>query len=130
MLVEFLTYNKQKYPVRLSYRVFKGLKQDLGKINPEQLQTLDPAILETMLWYGLVSGHKAEGKELALKKGDMEDMLEECWIDFLKIIPKFFPNAKTGNVLPNLEKESLTDSDLSLEKEQEAAKTSSTEITS
>ena len=104
--VEYINYKEQKYPVRLSYRVFKGLKSDIGNdVDLTKMGQLDPQLLETMLWYGLVSGHKFAGKELSFKKEDMEDVLDECMFEFLKLIPVFFPKAKVGNALPELEKE-------------------------
>lgn len=100
--VQYINYKKQKLPVRLSYRVFKGLKVELGEVDLDKLNSLDPALLETMLWHGLVSGHKFEDKPLELKKEDMEDVLDHCMFEFIQLIPVFFPDAKMGNVLPDL----------------------------
>lgn len=98
-MVKHITYKGKKYPVRLSYRVFKGLKQDNPKSNSKDIME----DLEGMLWYGLVSGHKAEDKEIELKREDMEDVLDECMFEFQQLIPLFFPKAKTGNAVPDQE---------------------------
>lgn len=105
-MVEYITYKDKKYPVRLSYRVFKGMKDQFKGAAPN-LDSLDPEVLETMLWYGLQSGHKAIDTPMTLTKENMEDVLDECFTEFLKIVPKFFPNAAVGNVVPDLEKPKL-----------------------
>lgn len=102
-MIEYIYYKEEKYPVRLSYRVFQGLKKDIGEVDLKKLKSLDAEVLETMLWHGLISGCKREGKELLLKKEDMEDVLDDCFFDFIKMIPKFFPNTKLGNDVPDLE---------------------------
>lgn len=104
-MIEYIEYKKEKYPVRLSYRVFKGMKKDIGEVDFKKLQSLDSEVIETMLWYGLQSGCKHEGVELPFTKEDMEDILDECFFAFIKLIPKFFPKAQVGNGSPNLEKE-------------------------
>lgn len=103
MDIGYVTYKKQQFPVRLSYRVFKGMKTDLKGLATSKLESLDPEVLETMLWYGLVSGHKYVDQELKFKKEDMEDVLDSCFDEFIKLIPQFFPNAKLGKAFPDLE---------------------------
>jgi hypothetical protein len=101
-MVEQLTYKKKQYPIRISYRVIKGMKTELGEADLEKIGSLDPKILETMLWFSLVSGHAFEEKELTLKKEDMEDFLDQNFMEFISLIPKFFPRAKMGNALAGL----------------------------
>jgi hypothetical protein len=107
-MVEFITYKKEKHPIRLSYRVFKGMKAEMGDVDLDKLQSLDTAVMETMLWHGLISGYKSEDKVMPFTREEMEDILDECFYEFLKLIPLFFPKAKVnesqlGNALPNLE---------------------------
>lgn len=99
-MVKFIEYKKEKYPVRLSYRALKSLKgSDLTKVAQGEF---DDAIFENLLWAGLQSGHTAEEKELTLKKENIEDILDECFFEFVKIIPEFFPKAQEkGNAVPN-----------------------------
>lgn len=101
-MVKYITYRGKEYPVRLSYRVFKGLKNEIPQSNIKDIGSMDPQFLETMLWYGLVSGHAFLERENPLKKEDMEDVLDHCMMEFTKMIPEFFPKAKVGNVDPNL----------------------------
>jgi hypothetical protein len=107
-MIEYITYKKEKYPVRLSYRVFKGMKKELGKVDFEKLKELDDNVIETMLWLGLESGAKSEGITLPFTRDAIEDILDDCFMEFIKLIPKFFPKAKVGNVSPNLEEEVTT----------------------
>lgn len=94
-MVEFITFKKEKYPIRLSYRAIKALKAHDGfDVVAFSKGDFDFGILEVLLWQGLVSGHKSEEKELTLSQDQMEDVLDECWTDFIKLIPKFFNQIK------------------------------------
>lgn len=119
-MVRYLKYEGKNLPVRLRYRVFKALREKFAGASLEKFTGLDPEVLENMLYYGLVSGHKFVEKEIKAKGEssppflfkieDMEDILDECMNEFLELIPEFFPEAKIknlpkGNELPNLEKE-------------------------
>lgn len=104
-MVRTLKYKGKELPIRLSYRVFKGMRVDLKGTNVGSMEDMDPELMESMLWHGLVSGHAAESKVLELTKENMEDVLDECMFEFLEMIPEFFPEAKVGNVLKNLPKE-------------------------
>lgn len=101
-MVKYLNYKEEKLPVRLSYKMFQGMKQDVGGVDLTKLQSMDPIVMESMLWHGLISGHKHDNVELKLKKTDMEEVLEECMMEFFRIVPLFFPKAKVGNGVPNL----------------------------
>lgn len=99
--VEYITFKNKKYPVRLSYRVFKGLKKDLGKVDIKGLETFDTELMEAMLWHGLVVGHRVMEQEMPFSRGDMEDILDDCMTEFLELVPLFFPK-KEGKLNPDL----------------------------
>jgi hypothetical protein len=111
-MVKYLEYKKDKLPVRLSYRALKALKgKDLGKLvtGGDSGAVLDDELFEDLLWAGLRSGHAYEEKELKLKREDMEDVLDNCFFEFVQIIPLFFAKEKStpevekkGNEEPNL----------------------------
>ena len=90
-IVQFLPFRGQKYPVRISYYAIKKFQQETGKAI-EELDT-DIALLESLLWYGLVAGAQAENNELTLKREDMEFVLDESLIEFNEILMSFFPLA-------------------------------------
>jgi len=79
-----ITYNGAKYPVRISYYAIKKFQEDTKK-DLEEI-TNDISLLEVLLWYGLVAGHKVEGKELLLTKDDMEFVLDESMTQFNEIM--------------------------------------------
>lgn len=91
MGVEFITYKKQKYPIKVGYYVLKMLKAETGKGIEDTSKDL--SLYEPMLYYSLVKGAKIAGTELGLKREDMEDVLEEVLYDFINAIPKFFVKA-------------------------------------
>lgn len=108
-MFELIKYKGKEYPVRLSYKAIKGLKKDLGEVNVDALSKMDGDILETLLWHGLISGHAYQEKMLTLKREEMEDILDESMMDFVRMIPKFFPNTLLGNGLPDLGGEKVED---------------------
>lgn len=91
-MVEFITYQKKKYPIKIGYYVLKMLKVETKK-NLEDIGG-DIEIYETLLFYALKQGAKIEGVDFNFTKEDMEQVLDECFFDFVELIPKFFPDAK------------------------------------
>lgn len=101
-MVEYIEYKGKKLPVRLAYRAIKALKAskelDLASLEKGEF---DMEIIEDLLWAGLQTGHKDEDKPLEFKKEDMADILDSvtpsgqaCWLEFMKLIPKFFPKPE------------------------------------
>lgn len=105
-MVEYITYNKERYPIRIGYYVFQNFQQKTGKsFNQAQAEiekTGDLSMYETVLWLALQSGAKATQQELKLKQEDMIDVLDECLFEFIGLIPKFLPQEGdvNRNVLP------------------------------
>jgi len=99
-MTQQLKYGDKSYPVRISYYAIKNFQQETGK-NIEDLDE-DITHLESLLFYSLVAGHKAEGKELELKREEMEFVLDECLQQFNDLILGFFPYAQDSD--GNLEK--------------------------
>lgn len=86
-MVEFIKYHGVQYPVRISYKVIKNLKAETGK----DIGSLDDMeILEPILYHGLISGCEAEGINMPFNRNEVENILDECMFEFIKIIPKFF----------------------------------------
>lgn len=95
-MVEYITYKGEKYPVRISYSALKHLKQESGKDITEIVGD-DLSYIEIILWYGLLSGHKAENKELILERSEVEFILDESFNEFNNILIKSFPPAIEGS---------------------------------
>jgi hypothetical protein len=92
MSVEHVTYKKKRLPVKLGYYALKMLQKEKGA-SMEQIQE-DIALYEPLLFYSLERGHKIQKKELTLTMEDMEDVLEECFFEFIGLIPNFFPDVE------------------------------------
>jgi catalase len=83
----------KEYPVRVSYIVLKRVKEDTGKAL-EQVTGNDFEVYESLLYYALQQGAKAADKaDPGFEKKDMEEMLDACFFEFVKIIPDFFPEG-------------------------------------
>lgn len=92
MSVEYITYNKQKLPVKLGYYALKMMQKE-HSASMEELQG-DIGLYEPLLFYSLERGHKMAGKEFTYTMDDMVDILEECFFEFVGLIPNFFPSVE------------------------------------
>jgi hypothetical protein len=92
--MNYLTFKGEQYPVRVSYYALKQYQVETGK----GIESIDEDLtnLETLLYYSLVAGSKAEDKELPLKKEDMEFFLDESLTEFNEILMGSFPDATKG----------------------------------
>ena len=93
-MVEYITYKGDKYPVRISYYALKKVKEETGKAL-ENIED-DITLLEPLLFYSLEAGHKAANKNFTVRREEVEFMLDECWIEFVESIKKFFPNGNAN----------------------------------
>lgn len=83
----------------------KHFQGDTGKSLTEIDENSNVELYETIMYYALKSGYKADGikEKFSFKIEDMEDVLDECFHEFVEKMPKFFPSAneqqgnKTGN---------------------------------
>ena len=98
-MIEFITYKEKKYPIRISYMAIMGLKEDTGKGMEDMGEGMDKATIESLAYHSLKSGAKAQGNEMPFKKEDIEDILEDCFMEFISLIPLFFPEDKLGKTV-------------------------------
>lgn len=93
-MVEYITYKGKKYAFRVSYYALKKTVDELKEkgIDSSMNNILngDLSVYEPLLYYSLVSGAKATDKELDLKREDIVDVLDECFLEFTKKLPNFF----------------------------------------
>jgi len=101
-MILYLDYDKQKLPVRISYSVLKKIKRDTGKDFEDFQEEGDIEVYEPVLFYGLQSGHKGDKVEgeFPYKLEDMEDILDECFPEFIEMFSKFFPEEKFPRQTP------------------------------
>jgi len=95
-LVQYITYNGKKWPVRISYYCIKKFQEETGK-KIEEIES-DISLLEVLLWYGLIAGHTAENVPMTLKREQMEFVLDESMSEFSEIIISFFPLVSDGKL--------------------------------
>lgn len=112
-MLEYITYKKEKYPVRVLYRALVGFEQETG-IDFNELTTggqkMELKHWEPLLYFSLISGHKAVEKEMPFKREDMPDLLDECFFEFVRIVPKFMPkeeDIEQGKKEPNRQQRRL-----------------------
>ena len=76
----------------MGYYALKMLQKDHGA-SMDAIQD-NIALYEPLLFYSLEQGHKIQKKEFTLTMDDMVDVLEECFFEFVGLIPKFFPDVE------------------------------------
>ena len=102
-MVEFITYKKEKLPVRVSYYALSEYKNETGEEfdNSVEGNKHNLKMFEPIFFYSLESGHRAIGREFTInRKTDMFDILEECFMDFANVLPKFFPKLEKKKSAP------------------------------
>lgn len=88
-MVEYITYKGEKYPVRIAWSTIKAL-ETVENLNPFEKT-------ELALYCGLVSGHKAEDKEMPFTAEEMQFLLDECVDEFNTIFQKQAVKAKENS---------------------------------
>lgn len=88
-MVKYLVYKGKKLPVRVSYYALKMLKADTNK-PLSQLKEDDYEAYESLLYHSLVQGHKKTNTELSITRDDVEDIMDDCFYEFVRMIPEFF----------------------------------------
>lgn len=106
-MTEQITYNGKQYPIRVGYYALKHtareIKDNSGKeIGITDIMSDDITVLEPLLFHSMVMGARLEKKELDITRDEAEFVLDECFTEFLKIVPRFFKTTIKG------EPESLT----------------------
>lgn len=102
-MIEHITIEGEKHPIRVSYYVLKKLKEETGK-TLDEIATNDFELYEPILFYALEAGARAEKREMVLKREDMPFALDECLHEFLEKVPLFFPNKDMGRKGEGVEK--------------------------
>lgn len=102
-MVEFITYQKEKYPIRISYYVLEMVSKERGL----KLEEIDNNVeaQKDILWFALVAGHRMAKKELTLQREDCIWILDECYIEFQKALFKF------GQSIIKMQEELLKDTE-------------------
>lgn len=84
-MIEYILYKGETYPIRISFYALKMYRSETKK----ELEAFDLEDLEVLFYYALIAGHKAENKEMPFKREDIAFVLDEVFVDFKKLLPKF-----------------------------------------
>lgn len=97
-MVNYIEYGGEKLPIRITFTVLKKYQGETKK-SIEDLDALstDLTLIEPLFYYALEAGHKADKKVFEIKREEIDDILDECWQEFLENMDKFIyfgANAK------------------------------------
>lgn len=87
--VEFITYNEKRYPVKLGIYSLMLLQTKDG-ITLEDIE-VNPELYKPVLFLALQQGARITKETLDIKEDDMDLVLDECFVEFNLLFPKFFP---------------------------------------
>ena len=86
-MVDFITYKKKKYPIRISYYVLMMAQKEAG-VTLEELDS-DFEAQQSMLWYALQAGAKMAGTKVDIPREEMVWVLDESYLEFQKAMYGF-----------------------------------------
>jgi len=87
--VEFITYNEKRYPIKLGIYSLMVLQNREG-ISLDNINS-NPELYAPILFMALQQGAQITKETLDLVEDDMNLVLDECFVEFTTILPKFFP---------------------------------------
>lgn len=87
-MVYYLDYQGKKLPVLIDYSVLKKFQQRSKGTLTELQDRME--LYEPLVYLALQRGAKIEDEEFTLKLNQMEELLNECYWQFLELFPKFF----------------------------------------
>jgi hypothetical protein len=94
-MIKYIEFKGEKYPIKLGYYTLKMLKAETSKDLEEVLgDGTDITLFEPLLFYALEQGARYTGQEMPFKREDMEMVLDDCFFEFVGMIPDFFPNLQ------------------------------------
>ena len=96
-MVEFLKYGDEKLPVKVSFAALKNFQKESNKNMMDVDSELTFEDIEILFFHSYVAGCKASkniGFSVKYSREDMEEILDEIYMDFVKVMPKFFAKKK------------------------------------
>ena len=95
-MIKFIHYqpNKNaevmKLPVRASYKCMRLLKEKDGLVIGLDDDGTNYKAYEALLFHALEVGYAWEGKEMPWKEEDMVNIMDQCFTEFMEMLPEFF----------------------------------------
>lgn len=89
--VKYLDYKGDKLPYRVSYKSISKWQEETGK-SLSDLEEIDSqlSLIEPLFYWAVVVGCKYDGIELKYKRDELEDVLDDNWMEFMSGIGDFF----------------------------------------
>lgn len=104
-MVEYIEIKGKNYPIRIGYFALKNTSKEMEqkngngkKLKIEDLIGDDIEVYEPLLYYSLVQGAKITDQDMDFERDDMEWVLDLVMMDFVSLIPKFFPTAEEAGM--------------------------------
>jgi hypothetical protein len=92
MSVKYINYKDMRLPIKLGYYALKMLQEEHGVTMSQMEEKF--STYEPLLFYSLQQGHKVMNMEFTWTMDDMVDILDDCFFEFVELIPEFFPDLE------------------------------------
>jgi len=97
-MTNYIKINGIDYPIKGGYYALKHTKRELAENGVEltlsRILQGDIEVLEPLLFFALKMGHHLEQKGMTLLREEMEYALDACMVEFVRMLPQFFPNEE------------------------------------
>ena len=90
-----ITFRGQKYPLRISYKALKGVAMVLGREFKGDAEVFDFEGAEELMFQAIKAGCEFAGEQMDVKRDQVEDILDECFDEFIAAFVAFSQDAQT-----------------------------------
>lgn len=117
-MTDTINYNGKRYPIKIGYYALKHsaneMKEQGVTLKLSDILSSDLEKLEPVLFYSLVMGARLEKQELDITREETEFVLDQCFREFVQLIPAAFKREFADN--PENETPETTNAGSDLEK--------------
>lgn len=101
MKVVKLKYQNEEIPIKLSFYALKHFqaetKKDILQLSENEDLSLEQ--YELLFYLAYEAGCRALNIEKKYERKDMEFILDDCYMDFIAVIPEFFPDPTQKKIV-------------------------------
>lgn len=94
IMVEYIQYREDKLPIKIGFYALKHFQKETKKSLTDLEGELSFEDIEALFYHAYINGCKALQSvtfKPKYKREDVENILDDNYLEFIQLIPKFFP---------------------------------------